>query len=162
MGLVFGTLADPFGNDGDLFPGERRFFRVRRGHDLVGVRGDHALQQQALLGLAGNDAVAGGFAFLGQVGPGVLLGVEAERAGLVLGVRAVAGEAVVRKNRKDLGAEGDFLASESRGGDWRCGIGWCCRRGGLFFLRGIGRRLLGCFFARGQGKNQQRGEDRQG
>jgi len=41
---------------------------------------DDALQQEAFLGFAGHDAVAGRFARLGEVRAGVLLGIEAERA----------------------------------------------------------------------------------
>ena len=162
--LVFRTLADPLGDGGDLLLGERRLFPVRRRHDLVGIFGGDALEQEALLRLAGHDAVAGRLACLGKVGARVLLGIEAKWAGLVVRIRAVAGEAVVRKDRADLGAEGDFLKRGSCRGSCGLsggGVGWCCGLCGLFFLQGIDGRLVGRFFARGQGKDQQTGKDRQ-
>ena len=119
--LVFSSLADPLRQRGNLLLSESGLFRVWRGHGLVGIPGDDALKQQALLGFAGNDAVAGGFALLGKIGARVLLGVEAEGAGLVVRIGAVAGVTVVRQNRAHLTAEGDFLNS----GSWRgsCGLG---------------------------------------
>ena len=109
--LVFGSLTDPIGERSDLLLGERRFFCVWRRHGLVRVFCDDALEQEAFLGFAGNDAVAGRFSRFSEIGAGVLLGIETERTGLVVRIGAVAGEAVVRQNRQHLGAEGDFIAS---------------------------------------------------
>ena len=73
--LVFRALADPLGDGGDLLLGERRLFRVRRRHDLVRVFGGNTLKEEAFLGLAGNDAVAGRLAGFGEIRARVLLGV---------------------------------------------------------------------------------------
>ena len=123
VGLVFGSLADPLGERGDLLLGHRGLFRVGRGHDRVRIGGDDALEKETLLRLAGNDAVARRFAFLGQVRAGMLLGIKPERAGLIVGIRPVTGEAIVRKDREDLGAEGNFFAHR--------GIGFCRSQRGI-------------------------------
>jgi hypothetical protein len=121
MRLVFRTLADPLANNRNLLLGERRLFGGGRGHDFVGIVRHDALQEQALLGLARHDSEAGWLARLGEVGPGMLLGVEAEGTQLVFGVRAVAGEAVVRQNRAHLTAEGNLLHRRS-GASRRLGL----------------------------------------
>jgi len=98
--LVGGSGADPLAEGILLLRGERLFGRGR-GHDLVRVVREDAGDQFTLVGVARDDGA--GSAFGGSEGGGAL--VEAEAALAACFVRAVAFEAVVRKDGADVAGE---------------------------------------------------------
>ena len=95
-------MGDPAAEDVDL-RGCDLFVRFGRRHDLFRIFAQDTLDEFAGLGVArlyGLDTVLEGY--------GALSGVEAELALTLLGVEAVAGEAVVGKNRADVPIEVQF------------------------------------------------------
>ena len=104
-------MFDPLGEEGDLGGGDD-FVELRRGHDLVGVGGEDALEEGAFFGVTGDDgdgAVVVGF------GGGFF--VEAE-AGFAFGfIGAVAEEAVFGEDGTDLAAEVDGVGESGCGAE---------------------------------------------
>ena len=98
-----GALLDPLFQQRDL-RGRDGLVLLRRRHDVIGVVRYDALDEFALLGLAGEDDEV---AF--TVALGVLFVVEAQFALAAFVVGAVAGDTVLGQDRADLPAEVDRL-----------------------------------------------------
>src|ERR1051325_1834862 len=100
MPLILRALGDPAA---ERFLLRRREVLVRglRRHDVVLVRGEDALDDLRLVGLAGHDGDLAGFGRLERLGAEV----DAEAALARLGVEAVAVKARVRHDRPDVAVE---------------------------------------------------------
>jgi hypothetical protein len=84
-----------------------------RRHHLVGILGEDAGNEQALVRIAGRD-----HALAVAVTLGVLFIVETKFSLAAFFVRSVAGDAVLRENGADLAAEGDLaVGSQERGAE---------------------------------------------
>ena len=106
------ALGDPAAEDIDL-RGRDLLVRIRRWHHFLGVFREEALDQFAAIGVARLDRLD---AIL--EGRGAFGGVEAELALALLGVEAVAGEAVIGKDRADVPVEIQFrVGGHEAGGD---------------------------------------------
>ena len=90
--LILSPLSDP-ALEQILLRTRELLVRVRRRHQVVGVFGEDAFDQLALVGLAGNE---------GLLRDGVLAHIEAELGLALLLVGAVAEEAVVREDGSDV------------------------------------------------------------
>ena len=114
VGPVFapgGALFDPLGEEGDLGGGDD-FVELRRGHDLVGVGGEDALEEGTFFGVTGDD---GDGAIVVGLGGGFV--VEAE-AGFAFGfVGTVTEEAVFGEDGTDLAAEVDGIGEGGCGAE---------------------------------------------
>ena len=106
MFLVLGSLLDPAGDE-FLVLFRKRFVEIRRGHDVLLVRGHDALPYGTLLRVARDDGVLGPIALKGRVG--ALNRVEPEVFLALRGVEAVAGKTLVGEDRPDVGVEGNLL-----------------------------------------------------
>ncbi len=111
VAFILGALLDPAAEDGNLLVGEVGLLAGRRRHVLVGVFGRDALDQRALVGFAGNDRRVAA-----EVGRGAFAIVEPKIGFAVLGIGAVAVEAVARKDRTDVLVEADLFGDGSGGG----------------------------------------------
>ena len=118
MFLVRGTLLDPLFQESNFVGLERFFVRFGRGHDVVGVGADDALDDVGGIGVAFEDG--GLTAFAGEEGE--FFAIEAERALFGLaggGIWPVALVAILRKDGLDVIVEvydvGKFCTRESSG-----------------------------------------------
>ena len=105
--LILSPLSDP-ALEQILLRTRELLVRVRRRHQVVGVFGEDALHQLALVGLAGNE---------GLLRDGVLAHIEAELGLALLLVGAVAEEAVVGKDRADVAVVIHLLRAGGGRGD---------------------------------------------
>ena len=106
MLLIFRALGDP-PTQQLLLCQRERLVRRRRGHEIVGVGGENAPDQLALVRFSRDKRV---------FGERVFTDVEAKLGFAFLLIRPVTEEAVVREHRPDIAVVGDFVRRLRSGG----------------------------------------------
>jgi hypothetical protein len=108
--LVLGALLDPAADEGALGVVEG-LVGIRRRHDVVGICGGDATPEFAGIGVTGFESDA--TVLVG--GEGAFGGIETETGLAMLGVKAVAGEALVGEEGADVAVELDWGGMDEGG-----------------------------------------------
>ena len=107
VALVFGSLGDPAPHQRRLALAEAWFLRFRWRHALIGVAAEHAREQLAVIGLAGDDRRVAA-----EIGERTLAGIEPQLGLALFRIGAVAEKTAIGKDRTDVAIELDAVLGQ--------------------------------------------------